>query len=149
MLAIACSGCQRNPDFVFVPIEGTITRHGQPLSWIRVLFYVDDGTHGPLTTGITDAAGRYRLCTYAGEKGAVIGQYRVCLSDEAFSLRVQAQEKAIKGNLAKDDAVDKLFPPDLPSPVTPRLPSAYCHVGETSLRAQVRSDSHVIDFDVP
>jgi len=149
MLAVACSGCQRSPEFVFVPIEGTITRHGQPLPGVRVSFYTDAGTHGPLTTGITDAAGRYRLHTYAGEKGAVLGHHRVCLSDEAYALRAQVQKKAGKGNLVKVDEEDKLFPTDLPSPATPRLPSAYCRVGETPLRAEVRPDSQVIDFDIP
>ena|SRR5579883_2884280 len=144
-LAAALSGCQREPEFVFAPVTGTVTKNGAPLPGVRVIFYpdADADTRGPRSLAVTDAAGHYQLRTDTGVDGAAVGNHRVCLLEPHDLTRVVQQRFAKQPGAAKDLA-DKLTPAD-----APRLPPAYGSVGQTPLRAEVRAGSQSIDFTVP
>jgi hypothetical protein len=105
-------------------VEGTVTKDGRPLADIEVIFLTDieAGTQGPRASGLTDEAGHYRLCTDAGDEGAAIGQYRVCLLDP----------------LAKPETPAKEW----------RVPPRYGSFNETPLRVEVHPDPQIIDFDI-
>ncbi|MDY3553301.1 DUF4198 domain-containing protein [Gemmata sp. JC717] len=75
----ACQGQQ----FPMVPVEGVVLKDGKPLDNVKVEFHPDreSGVVGPRSIGLTDASGRFRLQTDAGEDGAVVGAHRVILVD--------------------------------------------------------------------
>jgi hypothetical protein len=78
---LTCGGC--GPDSQFAEVEGIITLAGKPLPQVEVVFLPDpeQGTHGPSSSALTDAEGRYRLATDKGQDGARIGTHRVCIRD--------------------------------------------------------------------
>ena len=126
-------------------MEGTVTQDGRPLADIEIIFLVDleAGTQGPRASGITDAAGHYELRTDAGDQGAAIGRYRVCLHvpprmPPLKQLGPRWRTKALKGTVAKPPASDNM-----------QLLPAYSSFVETPLCAEVRPGPQTFDFDVP
>jgi hypothetical protein len=78
LLAIGCSG----DGFKLVPVSGRVTKNGQPLANVRVVFQPIGDNPGPGSAGTTDADGRYTLVVssqqYSGN-GAVVGKHRVTI----------------------------------------------------------------------
>jgi hypothetical protein len=75
VLAIA-QGC--GSRFDTAPVSGEVKLNGKTLAGIAVKFEpVPDGM--PVSTGVTDASGRYALRTVGGnrEEGALIGKHRI------------------------------------------------------------------------
>jgi hypothetical protein len=66
VLAVLASGCGR-AEFMFFPVEGTVTKGGRPLHNVEVVFLADpdSGTVGPRASGITDETGHYYELTTA------------------------------------------------------------------------------------
>jgi hypothetical protein len=67
-------------------VEGVVTRDGEPLAEVEVLFLPDPekGNFGPHAAAYTDAAGHYRLrCEVLDADGAVVGPHRVIVRDIA------------------------------------------------------------------
>jgi len=124
-LALMAGGCRRGPAFTFAPVEGTITKNGQPLPNVEVVFIGDPnaGTRGPRASALTDENGRYRLRGDRGETGAVPGKHRVCI-------------------------VDLLANPETPMEKR-RMPPSYGRINETPLRAEIRPGPQTLDFDLP
>jgi hypothetical protein len=131
VLASVSTGCQGEPKWNLAPVEGTVTWDGRPLANMQVVFLADSdaGTVGPRASGVTDAAGHYRLRTDNGDDGAVVGKHRVCVIDWQATPETPPEQK--------------------------RVPPGYERFLETPLRAEVRpvasGDSRLqaIDFQVP
>ena len=66
------------------PVSGTVTLYGEPLKNATVSFEPQAGSDqeivGPGSSGQTDDSGRYKLTTFRGERGAVVGQHKVRIS---------------------------------------------------------------------
>jgi hypothetical protein len=138
---VLTTGCQSKPKFTFAPVEGTITRGGQPLSGVVVIFWGDtDSLVGaPHASGATDASGHYRLHTDQGESGAVPGPYRVCIVDQAELMNRVISRNPTVVRLSKDAT----------RPEGSGLPPSYTRRTETPLRAQVQpGGEQVIDLEV-
>jgi hypothetical protein len=79
MLAVGCSG----DNIKFVPVSGRVTKNGQPLANVRVVFQpIGSENPGPGSAGTTDADGRYTLTVSSQQqsgKGAVPGMHRVTI----------------------------------------------------------------------
>jgi hypothetical protein len=137
-LAAAVGGCQRGPTWNLASVEGTITKDGRPLANIQVIFLtdLDAGTQGPRASGITDAAGHYELRTDAGDRGAAIGRYRVCILTPLPTARGR------QANRPKENEVEP------PASEAVQLPPAYRRFAETPLRVEVRPGQQVIDLEV-
>jgi hypothetical protein len=123
-LAAAAEGCQRKPRWNLAPVEGTVTKDGRPLADIEVIFWVDveTGTRGPRASGFTDESGHYRLRTDAGDWGAALGRYRVCLVDPQAEPDTLAEKR--------------------------RVSSRYERFNETPLQVEVHPGQQVIDLEV-
>ncbi|MDR0336399.1 MAG: carboxypeptidase-like regulatory domain-containing protein [Planctomycetaceae bacterium] len=67
-------GC-RNGDEKIIPVSGTITQNGQPLSNVRIEFSKIDT--GAMSFAETDAMGHFTLTHTHGKSGAELGKYRV------------------------------------------------------------------------
>lgn len=65
-------------------VSGRVTLDGEPLASASLQFKphrVGDAVNvGPTSVGTTDEQGRYRLQTYAGSNGAVVGTHTVSIS---------------------------------------------------------------------
>ncbi|UUO04452.1 DUF4198 domain-containing protein [Blastopirellula sp. J2-11] len=85
VLALCLTGCSRDP-FACVPVSGTVTLDGEPLSTARVIFSPQgDGKSaivGPMSYCITDDQGRFELATPYGESGAVAGSHKISICGE-------------------------------------------------------------------
>ena len=80
---IATVGCGHGLYDV-APVSGTVTLYGEPLKNATVSFEPQAGSDqeivGPGSSGQTDDSGRYKLTTFRGERGAVVGQHKVRIS---------------------------------------------------------------------
>jgi hypothetical protein len=151
VLALASASCQRSPQFA--PVEGTITKAGQPLAGVIVEFHPDPDTPGPRSISApTDEAGHYRLYgTRDGEDGAVLGTHRVCIVDTHN--RAHRVSLKLLGRLSKEVAnaeeVQKRARQLKQSvPASSRVPPSYSRPNETPLRVEVQSGEQVIDLEV-
>ena len=76
-----------------VPVEGVVKINGQPAANIAIQFLPDvlKGNKGPTSFASTDEQGKFRLKTYDGRDGAVVGPHRAVLSDLAEERPPQGQ----------------------------------------------------------
>jgi len=110
-------------------VSGTVTHEGKPLDHGTITFSPTDGQR-PSATGAIQSGGSYTLQTAEPGDGAVVGEYKVAISD-------------IDSNV---------FATDLPgAPVkVPKssIPKKYSDPGTSSLTAKVERGSNKLDFDI-
>jgi hypothetical protein len=133
-------GCQCEPSIEFAPVEGTVTIEGRPLPGVIVVYWGDPeaSIKAPLSSGMTDGTGHYRLHTDQGVEGAVVGRHRVCI--------VEAAALPSFNSFGRAGQNDKSKAP--PAPVSSIVPPHYSRPNETPLHADVRSGAQVINFEV-
>jgi len=73
LVVLVLSGC-RGDHLPTVPVEGKVCCQGKPLEFGSVLFQPD---RGPPARGLIARDGTFRLSTYGGDDGAVVGLHRV------------------------------------------------------------------------
>ncbi len=123
--AVLLSGCGGSP-YRTVPVGGTVTYQGQPVTSGTVTFVPDKP--GPAASGAIRPDGTYALST-DGVPGAVPGRYTVMI----ISL----------GNTA--GAL-----PEQRNPLPPlRLPEKYSNNRRSGLTAEVLDRNNVINFALP
>lgn len=78
LLVLLISGCGGG-EFDTAPVTGVITVNGQPVENASVTFTPQvEGQEVPISTGMTDAEGRYELTLTATQQpGAVVGKHTV------------------------------------------------------------------------
>jgi hypothetical protein len=81
-VATACtSGCNGDGRYDTYPASGSVTRNGQPIEGVELVFFARGGSNqlreAPTPQGKTDAQGRFRLSTYKPGDGAPAGVYGV------------------------------------------------------------------------
>ena len=147
LVLVAAAGCERGSKWDLAQGEGTITQAGNPLVGIKVIFWADveAGTLGPRASGFTDAAGHFELRTDAGDRGAVIGRYRVCLLD-ARNLGHKLSDGSLPVDANKNP--EKLRQIQTEASAPPRVLSRFGSAKETPLRIELHPGSQVINFDV-
>lgn len=72
-LAILITGCGGS----MVNVQGTVTLNGKPLPNVNVTY--EDAVKQIRASGVTDAAGKYRLSTQTKDDGAPPGTYQVAV----------------------------------------------------------------------
>src|SRR5262245_8481867 len=83
LIVAACSGCGARVERGIV--EGMVLRNGQALPNVLVTL-LPDAAAGPASvraSGVTDAAGRFRLVAEDQRDEVVVGPYRVIVEDMA------------------------------------------------------------------
>ena len=73
--AVAAAGMPHLPELV--PVSGTVTLDGKPLSGATVTFLPVGATRGRSCYGVTGADGRYELMETDKNKGAPEGEFEV------------------------------------------------------------------------
>lgn len=125
VLVAALSGCggSRKPDRGSVPVSGTVTYQGKPLTDANIYFYSDKFSG----YGKTDAAGKYRIA-----QGAMPGQNKVFVTKMAEGTEaIPSQIADDPGQVAAASAaaqaaspkkkVGELLPPELSDPERTKL----------------------------
>jgi hypothetical protein len=110
-------------------VSGTVKVDGQPLTKGTVTFIATDGKN-PNATGAIDSSGRYTLQTTEPGDGAVVGSYKVAISDV-------------------DADVMNTAVPGMPPPVQKSaIAKTYLDANTSGLTATVESGSNTKDFDL-
>jgi hypothetical protein len=115
-------------------VAGVVMLDGKPMPEALVEFLPDSdkGTHGPVSAGITDEEGRFRLLSHDKRDGAVVGNHRVLVQD-ARSI---------------PQAVSEATPVKPPPPKPSRIPTTYASVANTPLREEVKPGTQTITLEV-
>lgn len=110
-------------------VSGTVKLDGKPLTKGTVTFIATDGKN-PNATGAIDSSGKYTLQTTEPGDGAVVGSYKVAISDT-------------------DTAALNTAMPGMPAPVQKSaVPKSYLDAGTSGLTATVTTGSNTKDFDL-
>lgn len=80
---LVLSGCGSEGTADTETVTGTVTYNGAPVADASVTFTPDKGRPA---TGITDAAGKFTLTTFAKDDGAVPGNHRVTVAPNASQI---------------------------------------------------------------
>ena len=77
LIAVAATGCgSGGPEIV--PVEGTVTHHGEPVPNLRIYFVSTDGRP---SWGDSDSSGHFALEYDAQHKGAKVGSHKIWVVD--------------------------------------------------------------------
>lgn len=110
-------------------VSGTVKVDGQPLTKGTVTFIATDSQR-PNATGTISSSGTYTLQTTEPGDGAVVGAYKVAISDVDSS----ALNTALPG---------------MPAPVSKSaIPKVYLDANTSGLTANVESGSNTKDFEL-
>lgn len=133
MLALLMAGCGPSADLPeVVPVSGTVTLDGEPLSGATVVFIPTGSTAGRAAQGGTDATGRYELSS-GEQKGAPAGEFKVVVQKW-----VMPDGSDFKGG--------EMSP--LEAGAQEKLPARYSSEEATELKATVPGGGGTIDFDL-
>src|SRR4051812_48665847 len=83
--ATAACGCS---GLSVAEVEGVVKLDGNPLPQVRVQFMPDPDkqTLGPVSAGVTDEQGRYKLLCADKRSGAAVGWHKVVITDPTVRL---------------------------------------------------------------
>lgn len=118
-----------------VPVSGTVTHQGQPVSPGLITFVPDDGAL-PSAMSELDSSGRYRLGTLALRDGAMPGTYRVMIES-------RGPDKPVP-----DEMQGQMMDEDMQGSGDPLIPIKYFTTEGSGLTAEVEKGSNVFDFDL-
>ena len=79
-------------NYSMIPVEGTITFEGEPLSNAEVMF---DSPDGPRGFGVSDESGRFSVMTRQFGAGLPAGKYRVLVTSSEKT-RIRGSGKAVQ-----------------------------------------------------
>ena len=126
--ALSAAGCgSSGPQMA--PVSGTVQYQGQPLKAGTVTFAPTDGER-PSATGTIQPDGTYTLQTTEPGDGAVVGDYRVAITD-----------------VDSNSYVTELpgMPPSVPKSA---IPQKYTDPNTSGLTATVESGANTKDFEL-
>lgn len=110
-------------------VSGKVTVDGQPLTKGTVTFIATDSKN-PNATGTIDASGNYTLQTTEPGDGAVVGSYKVAISD--------VDPNALNTEM-----------PGMPAPVAKSvIAKSYLDANTSDLKADVESGSNTKNFEL-
>ena len=125
-----CGGGTHGPKLV--PVSGTVTLNGSPLSGAFVTLHPVGTTRGTGATGRTDAAGKFQLKSPPQGNGAVPGEYKVVIS------------KLVMPDGSDFPEFSEVAPMD--SGAKEQLAAEYCELEHTTLTANVPEGGRELKF---
>jgi len=132
LLLLTTNGCRDASVPELVPVGGTVTLDGKPLSGALVEFLPLGDIPGNGGGGRTSAEGRYQLQTGQGHHGIPAGEYKVVII------------KLVMPD-GSDFPADSDVPP-IDSSAQQVLSARYSERDLTELRAIVAAETHTLDF---
>lgn len=131
VVIIGCTGKDPNEP-VMVPVSGTVSLDGKPLSGADVSFVPTGQTLGQGAVGRTDKDGSFTLHGRRGGEGAATGSYKVVIS------------KRVMPDGSDVHADDKT--PPMESPAKEKLLPRYSDAERTTLSAIVSAGGTRLEF---
>jgi len=122
-------------------VQGEVTLDGKPVAGAMVIFQSETG--GPPANAVTDAAGRFRMSTFANADGMVPGTYKVTVAKfgDAPKVAITADPSDRLEYLKQYDQAQKASRKAAP---TKLLPEMYYDMMTTPLRQQVPPEGKVL-----
>ena len=115
-----------------VPVSGTVTLDGKPLSGAMVTFLPVGATQGRSCYGVTGADGRYEIMENEKNKGAPIGEFSVLVNKwvmaDGSDFRSDTQQSPMEAGARE------------------LLPPQYSMEGSSTLKATVAAGGSTVDF---
>ncbi len=136
VVSLGCGGGADGDRPATYPVSGTVAMNGQPVADANVNFQMVDGTGAAV--GVTDAHGRYELTTFTAGDGAMLGEYRVAVT--------QFDRPPADADV-DDDHPD--YDPEAPTFVPENLlPERYADPATSGLTASVTEGQNTVDLDL-
>ncbi len=133
VLVLATAGCGKSRP-ALGQVTGKVTLQGEPVEGAAVMFVPQAG--GRTATGVTNAAGEYRLTTFDPEDGALVGRCNVAISKQVIS-GATADDQGLSGPPGPGGVVKRsLLPEQLASPK------------DSGLTAEVKPGPNRCDFEL-
>lgn len=141
-LVVGCGGP------AIAPVSGVVKLDGQPLAGVLVAFNPDDmySTEHPQVTAMTDTDGRFELKSRGGESGAVVGQYRITVTDPPKLAGTSPQPKAETGDSAT--MIPKGESSFRPTFAPSRVPAVYSNWNLTPIRQLIAEGQNQAEIEL-
>jgi len=145
LAAIMVGGCspgtQRPPTY---RVTGTVTMKGQPLEGATVAFVPAEGASHEAATGITDAAGKFKLSTFLAGDGAQEGEYRIKVSkSDVKKPTKEEQDKYI--SMEEEQKIQ--FGDEKPTPPAKnKLPKKYASEATSGFTYAVKKGANTVEL---
>jgi hypothetical protein len=104
-LAVGAAGCGSGNKTV--PVKGTVTLDGKPISLALVMF-VPGKEGGMMAQGVTDKNGEFELTTYKPNDGALPGDYQVTVTKVEEAPTVNVSD--LPPNMTPAEIMQKVVP---------------------------------------
>jgi len=147
LTAVVLTSCSSGPNRPRTyPVSGTVTWKGKPVEAARVVF-VPTGKEGEAASGVTDAAGQYRLTTYVAGDGAQPGEYSVKVS-KYDTKKATLDEKQKYMTFEEEQAI--YSESELPTPPAKNLmPKKYDNPATSGIIHTVVKGPNTLDIAIP
>ena len=136
LFTVACSG---GP--VIAPVKGKITYKGKTNDTGIIMFNSDNG---PAAVGNIQKDGSYVLTTTRKNDGAVVGFHTVTIQATSVGAGTMEEPKSLEDEI-KQSRSGKIL---VPGKVTFLVPEKYATTVTSSLKAEVKNQENMIDFDL-
>jgi hypothetical protein len=144
LLAALAAGCSRSTRPPTYPVSGTVTMKGQPLEGATVVFVPSAGAAHEPATGITDAAGKFKLSTFIADDGAQDGDYRIKVSK--FNIKKPTKEE-LERYISLEEEQKMQFGEDVPTPPARNiLPPKYANESTSGFTFSVKKEKNTVEL---
>lgn len=135
------SGTRRPPTY---QVTGTVAMKGQPLEGATVVFVPAEGAGHEAATGISDAAGKFKLSTFMADDGAQEGEYRIKVSK--FDVKKPTKEEQQK-YVSMEEEQKIQFGDELPTPPAKNLlPKKYASEATSGFTYTVKKGQNTVEL---
>jgi hypothetical protein len=141
LLALVPLGAGCGKKLQYGTVDGVVTRDGQPLPEVEVVFYPDPdkAAEGPRSVAYTDARGHYQMKDDKGRAGVPVGFCRVCINDI----------RAVPISPQSPHGEEGARVPAFKTPPSSRVPPQYSHWIQTPIKdVEIKPGSQTCNFDV-
>jgi hypothetical protein len=143
MVGGCSSGTRRAPTY---PVTGTVTMKGQPLEGATVVFVPAEGSSQEAASGITDAAGKFKLSTFLADDGSQEGEYRIKVSK--FDIKKPTKEEQDK-YISIEEEQKMQFGDEKPTPPAKNLlPPKYANEASSGFTYTVKKGQNTVELNL-
>ncbi len=143
-LVLICSalllsvGCNKGP--AVAEVVGIVKFDGKPLPNVKIMFAPNPqkGTVGPISAGLTDDQGRFKLTCEDEREGAVVGWHKVVIIESGQNLY-----RTPRNGRRDDDEVVKVVKV---KPKGPHVPDKYHTIAKTPLEEEVKDSKNDLEI---
>jgi hypothetical protein len=135
----AAAGCSKGVPVA--EVNGVIKMDGKPMPFVKIMFMPDPGkkTLGPISSGVSDDQGRFKLTCEDEREGAVIGWHKVVVFEGPPNLN-----RTPRTGRRDDDEVVKKAPKAKAK--GPHVPDRYTSSGKTPLSQEVKENKNELEI---